>query len=72
VVNLVDLEENRQRYVVTNELEIGSRKQMGNVGLLCRKKIIEADHVVTFLHQAFAHVRAEEASASSYQNSLKF
>ena len=43
---------------------------MCNVALLGGKEIIEANDVVTFIHQPFTHVRAEKASTAGYKNSL--
>ena len=68
IVNLVDLQKDRQRHVVTNQLEVGPVEQMHEVRFLAGEEVVEADDVVLLFDQPFAQVRAEKTGATSYQN----
>lgn len=56
--------------VVPNQLEILFVQQVGDVGLLTGEEIVNANHVVTFVNQSFAEVRAQKPCAAGNQNSL--
>ena len=71
VVDLVDLEPQRLDDVVAEELEVGLREEMGDVGLLAREEVVDADHVVALGDQPLAEVAAEEAGASSDEDPLE-
>ena len=49
VVDLVDLEPDRLRDVVANQLEVGELQQVFDVGFLAGKEIIETNDVVALL-----------------------
>ena len=46
IVDLVDLEEDRHRHVVADQLEVRPAEQVGDVRLLAGEEIVQADHVV--------------------------
>ena len=71
VVDLVHLEPQRLDDVVAEELEVRLREQMGDVGLLAREEVVDADHVVPLGDQSFAEVAAEEAGAARDEDSLQ-
>ena len=71
VVDLVDLQQDRQRHVVANQLEVRPAEQMGDVRLLAGEEVVEADHVVPLLDQPLAEVRAEKAGAAGDQNAFQ-
>jgi hypothetical protein len=45
---------------------------VGNVGLLRREEIIEANDVVSFVDQSLADVRSEKSCPAGDQNTLSF
>ena len=52
------------------EFEVRPRQQVHDVGLLAGEEVVQADHVVTVGHQAFAQVRAEKAGPAGDQNAF--
>ena len=56
IVDLVHFKKNRKRHVVPNQFKVRTIEQVDDVGLLARKKVVEADHVVAFIQQSFAKV----------------
>lgn len=70
VVDLVHLQKNRRRDVVPDQFEVGTAEQVRDVGLLAGKKIIQADHVMTGIYQAFADVGPKKTSTASNKNAL--
>ena len=71
VVDLVHLQPERLDDVVAEELEVGLREEVGDVGFLAREKVVDADHVVSQGDQPFAEVAAEEAGAASDEDPLE-
>ena len=52
VVDLIDLQPDRLRDVVPDQVEIRPAEQVGDVRLLAGEEIVEADHVVARLRPA--------------------
>jgi hypothetical protein len=52
--------------VVPNQFEIGPFQEVCDIGLLAGKEVIDADHVVPLVDQAFAEVRSKEPGATRY------
>ena len=69
VVDLVDLQEDRQGDVVADQLEVGPAKQVGDVRLLAGEEVVQADDVVPPLQQPLAEMRAEKAGPAGHQDS---
>jgi hypothetical protein len=65
VIDLVHLEPQRVDDVVPDQLEVGPRQQLRDVGLLAGEEVVDADHVVAGVDQAFAQVRSEKPSSAS-------
>ena len=63
IVDLVDFHIERESHVVAQQLEIWTADQVGNILLSPGEEIVDAKHVVPFIEQAFAQMRAEEARA---------
>ena len=70
VVDLVDLQKDRQRDVVPNQLKVRFAQQMRDVRLLAGEEIVQADHVVAHRDQPFAEVGAQKTGAAGDKNSL--
>ena len=70
VVDLVNFQKNRKGHIVADQIKIGFSDEVGNVGLLRREEIIEADHVVPFVDQSLADVRSEKSCPAGYQDTL--
>ena len=68
VVDLVHLQEDRQRNVVADQLEVRAGQQMGDIRLLAGEEVVQADHVVTVFQQPLAEVGAEKTSSAGDQN----
>jgi hypothetical protein len=68
VVDLVDLDIERERHVVTQELEVRLADEMGDVALPAGEQIVGADDVVAARDESIAEVRAEEAGAAGDEN----
>ena len=68
VVDLVDFQEDRQRDVVADQFEVRLAQQVGDVRLLAGEEVVQADHVVAFVDQPLAEVRAEKAGPAGDQN----
>ena len=64
VVDLVDLDVEREGDVVAHELEVGVVEQMQDVVLGAGEKVIEAEDIVAVGEQALAEVGTEEAGAA--------
>src|SRR5262249_47549483 len=67
VVDLVDLDIERKRHVVTHELEVVVIEQMLDIALRAGEEIIDANDVGAIREQTIAEVRAEETGASGNQ-----
>ena len=61
----VHLELDRFGDVVTDEFKPGMANPAHDVGLAPSEIVVEADHLITDLHQTVDQVRAEEAGTSS-------
>lgn len=72
VIDLVDFEEDRQGYVVPDQFKIWSAQKVSDILLLSGKEIVEANHIVPVIDQAFAHMGTEESGAASYEYALEF
>ena len=70
IVDLVDLDIERESNVVTYQLEPLSADEMGDVALGAGEEIIDADDVRAPLQQALAQMRAEEAGAAGHENTF--
>ena len=51
---------------MAHNLEIVFTKQMPHVLFTTCIKVIQADHIITFLYQALTKMRADKASSTSY------
>jgi hypothetical protein len=56
--------------VVADELEVGLREQVRDVGLLAGEEVVDADHVVARGHEPVAEMAAEKAGASGHEHAL--
>lgn len=54
VVDLVDFDQDGLDHIVTDQLKVGVGEQMGDIFLGAREKIVDANHVVSALHQELA------------------
>ena len=70
VVDLVDLDEQRERHVVPDELEARVVVQVIDVALGAGEEVVDAEHLVALLEQAVAEVGAEEAGAAGHEDPL--
>src|SRR5689334_12779204 len=70
VEDLVNLDVERERHVVTHELEPLVVEQGEDVLARAREEIVDTQHVVTVGQQPLAKMRAEEAGAAGHQYSL--
>ena len=64
VVDLVDLDVEREGDVVAHQLEVRVVQQVDDVVLGAGEEVVDAQHVVAVGQQAVAQVRAEEAGAA--------
>jgi hypothetical protein len=69
VVDFIDLDVQRKRHVVANELESRVRYEMGHVVAASRVEVIDAQHIGAVCKQALAQMRAEEAGSAGDENS---
>ena len=56
VVDFIDFQEDRQRHVVTDQLEVGTVQQVRDIRLLAGEEVVQADYVVAAFDQPFAEV----------------
>ena len=70
VVDLVDLDVEREGDVVAHRLEVRIAEQVRDVVLAPGEVVVDAQHVVAVAQQAFAQMRAEEAGAAGHQYSF--
>ncbi len=70
IVDLIDFQEDRQRHVVADQLEVRTWQQVGDVRLLAGEEVVEADHVVPAFQQPFAKMNAEKARPAGDQDAL--
>ena len=69
VVDLVDLDVEREGHVVPHQLELRMAETGSDVVLVAREVVVDAQHVVARRQQALAKMRAQEARAAGHQNS---
>ena len=70
IVDLVDLDIERERHVVPHQLEMRIAEAGDDVVLVAGEVVVDAQHVVARRQQALAEMRAEEAGAAGHQNPL--
>ena len=68
VVDLADLDVERERDVVAQKLEAVRLQQLADVALAAGVFIVDAQHVVVGRDQPFAKVRTEKAGAAGDQD----
>ena len=51
-------------HVVSDELEVATAEQVGDVGLLTREKVVDADDVVPHLDETVTEVAAEKTGTA--------
>ena len=71
VVDFIHFEEDRQRDVVADELEVWTVQQVTDVRFLAGEKAVHAEDVVSLFDQALAEVRAEEPGPAGHENSFE-
>jgi len=69
IVDAIDLEFERLRDIVADELEIRVYHQMRDVAFSPGEIVIQANDFVSLVEQAFAEMGAEEAGTAGDQNS---
>jgi hypothetical protein len=70
IVDLVDLDIERERHVVTHQLEPLGADEMSDVALGAGEEVVDADDIRAPLQQSLAQMRAEEAGPAGHQNAL--
>ena len=70
IVNLVDLDIQREGHVVAHDLEIGIVQEMGDVVFRAGEIIVDAENVVAALQQLLAQMRTQKSGATGYQYAL--
>ena len=68
VVDLVHLDEQRERHIVPHQLEIAVVVQVRDVARRSREEIVHAQHVAPGVQQAFAKMGAQEASTACHEH----
>ena len=68
IINLVDLDIERKRHIMTHDLEPGIFEQMRNIVFNTSEVVIDTKDVITFVQQPFAEVRADKPGTSGDQN----
>ncbi len=68
VIDLVDLDVERERHVVADKLEARFLEQFVYVAPVAGVEIVRGEHVVAQLKQASAQVRADETRAAGDQS----
>jgi len=48
---------------MADDLKTGAADEMGDITLRAREEVIEADHLMSVIEEAFAQVRADETGA---------
>jgi hypothetical protein len=69
VIDLIDLDIERERHVMPDKLEVLVIEQMLDVAAGAGEKIVEADDIGAVVEQALAQMRAQKACATGDQNS---
>jgi hypothetical protein len=70
VVDLVDLDVQRERDVVTHELETWLVEQVVEVRTRAGVEVVHDEHVMSLVEQPPGQVRADEAGAAGDQHAL--
>ena len=70
VEDTVNLQAQRFRYIVTNELEIRLAQEMGDICLGAGEQVVEADDIRAVSHQAFAEMRADKSRSSGDEHAV--
>ncbi len=70
IVDLVDLDVEREGHVVADELEVRVLQQVQDVALGASEQVVGADHLMPLRQQAVDQVRAEEAGAAGDKDPL--
>ncbi len=68
IVDLINLDVERECHVVTHEFEAGMADQVPDVLLRTGEEIVDAEHIVTERKEAVTQVRAKETGAAGDQN----
>ena len=68
IVDLIDLDVERERHIVAHEVEVLVLDEMLDVAPRAGEEIIDAQHIGAFPQQPLAKMRAEEARASGDQH----
>jgi hypothetical protein len=66
IVDLVDLHIERERHIVTHQLEIGGIQQPRDVALGPGVEIVDTQHVVPLAHQPPTQMRPEKSGAAGH------
>jgi hypothetical protein len=69
IVNLVNLDIEREANIVAHQLESGVSDQMFYVTPCARKEVVDTEYFVPAIEQALHKVRAEKSSSTGHQNS---
>ena len=70
IVDLVDLDIEREGHVVAHELEARMAEQVLDIALGAGEQVVDAEHLMALAEQPVAQVRAEEAGAAGHQDAL--
>jgi hypothetical protein len=70
VVDLIDLDIERERDVMSDQLEPGMAEKMRDVLLGAGKEVIDTDNLLSALNQPINQMRAQETRAAGDQDSL--
>ena len=70
VVDLVDLDVEREGHVVPHQLEMRIAQAGGDIVLAAGEVVVDAQHVVARRQQPLAKMRAEKTGAAGHQNPL--
>jgi len=67
---VINLDVQRQRYIMPKELEIRIRQEMRNILFLSRVEVVDANDLMPLGEQALAQVRSDKTSSPGHQNAL--
>jgi hypothetical protein len=68
IVDLLDIDEERLRHIVPDELELGVIEYVGDVLAPTGEQVVEADHMVTFCEQSLTEVGTNESGAAGHED----
>jgi hypothetical protein len=66
VIDPIDFDKNRMDDIMSNKLKVGMRKQMSDVILTAREKVVDTKDVFISLQKCFTEMAAQKAGASSH------